>query len=73
VLLPHAGGHRNYNVAALATEKKCSALFFLLRCAGTVAKEATYAVTGGNLGYGSMIWDWIIKYHGMAFLYYFIN
>jgi len=56
-LSPHAGGHRNCNVAALATEKKCCALFFLPRFAGTVPKDATYAVTGGNLGYGSMIWN----------------
>jgi len=47
--LPHAGRHRNCNAAPLAIEKKCCALFFLPRCAGTIPKEAAYAVTGGNL------------------------
>jgi hypothetical protein len=55
LLLPHAGGHRNRNVAALATEKKYCVLFFLPRFAGTIAKEATYAVTGGNWELGRMI------------------
>jgi hypothetical protein len=53
-LSPHAGGHRNCNVAPLATEKKCCALFFLLRFAGTVPKEATNAVTGGYWEWGFM-------------------
>jgi hypothetical protein len=51
---PHAGGHRNCNAAPLAIEKKCCALFFLPCFAGTIPKEAAYAVTGGDCECGSM-------------------
>jgi hypothetical protein len=55
MILPHAGGHRNYNVATLGTEKMCCALFFLPCFAGTVPKEATYVVTGDIAKWGSLI------------------
>jgi hypothetical protein len=55
MLSPHAGRHRNHNVATLATEKKCYTLFFLRGFARTVPKEATYVITGENCECGSVI------------------
>jgi hypothetical protein len=52
MLSPHAGGHRNRNVATLATEKKYCVLFFLRGFARTVPKEATYAITGEDCEFG---------------------
>jgi hypothetical protein len=72
VLSPRAGGHRNHNIATLATEKKCYALFFLRGFARIIPKEATYVITGGNCECGNMIKDQLFRLFNLFYTHSFL-